>query len=95
MTFVDKDGEEKHIKVPIGMSMLEAAHENDIELEGKFLDATIIISLHLTGSLFFIQRVTCPSRDLLKLQIFSIVLDYSRELSWNAIFSHNCKGSFC
>ncbi|XP_024025929.1 uncharacterized protein LOC21397621 isoform X2 [Morus notabilis] len=34
VTFVDKDGEEKHIKVPIGNSMLEAAHENDIELEG-------------------------------------------------------------
>ncbi|XP_059644040.1 uncharacterized protein LOC132285830 [Cornus florida] len=34
VTFVDKDGEEKHIKVPIGLSMLEAALENDIELEG-------------------------------------------------------------
>lgn len=34
VTFVDKDGEENNIKVPIGMSMLEAAHENDIELEG-------------------------------------------------------------
>ncbi|CAK9144646.1 unnamed protein product [Ilex paraguariensis] len=34
VTFVDKDGEEHHITVPIGMSMLEAAHENDIELEG-------------------------------------------------------------
>ncbi|KAE9602508.1 putative biotin synthase [Lupinus albus] len=34
VTFVDKDGEENHIKVPIGMSMLEAAHDNDIELEG-------------------------------------------------------------
>ncbi|XP_015878028.3 adrenodoxin-like protein 2, mitochondrial [Ziziphus jujuba] len=34
VTFVDKDGEEHHIKVPVGMSMLEAAHENDIELEG-------------------------------------------------------------
>ncbi|KAL3814830.1 hypothetical protein ACJIZ3_016098 [Penstemon smallii] len=34
VTFVDKDGEETHIKVPVGMSMLEAAHENDIELEG-------------------------------------------------------------
>ncbi|KAM3398431.1 adrenodoxin-like protein 2, mitochondrial isoform X2 [Capsicum galapagoense] len=33
-TFVDKDGEEKQIKVPVGMSLLEAAHENDIELEG-------------------------------------------------------------
>ncbi|RXH81717.1 hypothetical protein DVH24_035138 [Malus domestica] len=38
VTFVDKDGEEKHIKVPTGMSMLEAAHENDIELEGKDVD---------------------------------------------------------
>ncbi|KAJ7009905.1 hypothetical protein NC653_000576 [Populus alba x Populus x berolinensis] len=35
ITFVGKDGEEKDIKVPVGMSMLEAAHENDIELEGK------------------------------------------------------------
>ncbi|CAL9029287.1 unnamed protein product [Prunus brigantina] len=35
VTFVDKDGDEIHIKVPTGMSMLEAAHENDIDLEGK------------------------------------------------------------
>ncbi|KAL3649557.1 Adrenodoxin-like protein 2, mitochondrial [Castilleja foliolosa] len=34
VTFVDKDGEEMNIKVPLGMSMLEAAHENEIELEG-------------------------------------------------------------
>ncbi|CAN8246198.1 unnamed protein product [Cochlearia groenlandica] len=32
--FVDKDGEEIPVKVPIGMSVLEAAHENDIDLEG-------------------------------------------------------------
>ncbi|XP_071723315.1 uncharacterized protein [Rutidosis leptorrhynchoides] len=34
VTFVEKDGEEQQIKVPIGMSILEAAHYNDIELEG-------------------------------------------------------------
>ncbi|XP_039014508.1 2Fe-2S ferredoxin-like [Hibiscus syriacus] len=34
VTFVSKDGEDIPIRVPIGMSMLEAAHENDIELEG-------------------------------------------------------------
>ncbi|KAK0597645.1 hypothetical protein LWI29_027216 [Acer saccharum] len=34
VTFVDKYGEDQLIKVPIGMSLLEAAHENDIELEG-------------------------------------------------------------
>ncbi|KAF9624360.1 hypothetical protein IFM89_010386 [Coptis chinensis] len=37
VTFMDKDGEEKNIEVPVGMSMLEAAHENEIELEGKCL----------------------------------------------------------
>ncbi|KAJ7531785.1 hypothetical protein O6H91_14G058200 [Diphasiastrum complanatum] len=34
VTFVDKDGDEKIINAPIGISMLEAAHENDVELEG-------------------------------------------------------------
>ncbi|XP_066354619.1 uncharacterized protein [Miscanthus floridulus] len=34
VTFVYVDGSEKTICVPVGMSMLEAAHENDIELEG-------------------------------------------------------------
>ncbi|KAM2078516.1 hypothetical protein ACFX1R_026148 [Malus domestica] len=34
VTFVDKDEMAKHIKIPFGMSTLEAAHENDIELEG-------------------------------------------------------------
>ncbi|XP_041006930.1 adrenodoxin-like protein 2, mitochondrial isoform X2 [Juglans microcarpa x Juglans regia] len=36
VTFVDKEGEEKQIMVPLGMSMLEAALENDMELEGHF-----------------------------------------------------------
>ncbi|CAO2840314.1 unnamed protein product [Amaranthus hypochondriacus] len=34
VTFVETDGTEKQIKVPVGTSMLEAAHSNDIELEG-------------------------------------------------------------
>lgn len=41
VTFFDKDGEQE-IKVPVGMSMLEAAHENDIELEGCYTLCTQI-----------------------------------------------------
>ncbi|KAL2962339.1 hypothetical protein AAZX31_17G137500 [Glycine max] len=47
VTFIDKDGEEKHIKVPVGMSMLEAAHENDIELEGKSFDLYLSSLCHV------------------------------------------------
>lgn len=35
VTFIEKDGEEKVINVPIGMSMLEAALEHDIDIEGN------------------------------------------------------------
>ncbi|KAL2643710.1 hypothetical protein R1flu_011297 [Riccia fluitans] len=34
VTFVDKDGDETEVRVPVGMSILEAAHENGVELEG-------------------------------------------------------------
>lgn len=35
VTFVsEKDGSEKTVQVPIGQHLLEAAHRNDIELEG-------------------------------------------------------------
>lgn len=53
MSFVDKDGEEHHIRVPIGMSMLEAAHENDIELEGVYFDAFFIVSCTFLDLILF------------------------------------------
>ena len=35
VTFFDeKDGTEKEVQVPLGQSLLEAAHENEIDLEG-------------------------------------------------------------
>ena len=36
-TFYDeKDGSAKTVQVPIGQSLMEAAHANDIDLEGKY-----------------------------------------------------------
>ncbi|RZB56848.1 Adrenodoxin-like protein 2, mitochondrial [Glycine soja] len=46
------DGEEKHIKVPVGMSMLEAAHENDIELEAHWFSLIHLATLTI-GIIFF------------------------------------------
>jgi hypothetical protein len=38
VTFTDdKDGSTKTIKIPIGENLLEAAHKNDIDLEGTHL----------------------------------------------------------
>ena len=34
MTFIDKDGTRKDVDAPVGLSVLEIAHANDIDIEG-------------------------------------------------------------
>lgn len=78
MTFVDKEGEEKHIKVPIGMSMLEAAHENDIELEG---------SVFLPYLLHLINRASVEERKLtlyFNCSFTSFLLPFSEDRNWSS-----------
>ncbi|KAF6146709.1 hypothetical protein GIB67_008995 [Kingdonia uniflora] len=67
VTFIDKDGEEKQINVPLGMSRLEAAHEKNIEFEGKGVTHAIlfnslgIVLMTLFSILIFwsMRRLTC------------------------------------
>lgn len=58
MTFVDKDEMETHIKVPIGMSMLEAAHEHDIELEGSTLACQLMFCTSFLSLFYFLLSMT-------------------------------------
>lgn len=34
MTFIDQEGNRKEVDAPVGLSVLEIAHRNDIDLEG-------------------------------------------------------------
>ncbi len=34
MVFIERDGTRKEVEAPIGLSILEIAHRNDIDLEG-------------------------------------------------------------
>lgn len=53
MTFKDdKDGSEKSVRVPVGTSLLEAAHQSDIDLEGKHK-----VVLQLKGDLVLTFRI--------------------------------------
>ncbi|ONI15291.1 hypothetical protein PRUPE_3G035900 [Prunus persica] len=47
---------ETHIKVPIGMSMLEAAHEHDIELEGSTLACQLMFCTSFLSFFYFLLR---------------------------------------
>ncbi len=34
MTFIDKDGSRREVEAPLGLSVLEIAHRNNLDLEG-------------------------------------------------------------
>ena len=34
MTFIERDGTKKEVEAPLGLSVLEIAHKNDIDIEG-------------------------------------------------------------
>jgi 2Fe-2S ferredoxin len=34
MTFIQRDGSRKEVEAPIGLSVLEIAHRNDVDIEG-------------------------------------------------------------
>ncbi len=40
VTFLTKDGHEQTVRAPLGQSLLEVAHANDIELEGAHAAGT-------------------------------------------------------
>ncbi|KAK9734423.1 hypothetical protein RND81_04G138800 [Saponaria officinalis] len=64
VTFVEADGTEKHVEVPVGTSMLEAAHANDIELEGACEGSCACSTCHvIVMDMEYYNRLPDPSDE--------------------------------
>ncbi|XP_074306768.1 uncharacterized protein LOC141642011 isoform X2 [Silene latifolia] len=64
VTFVETDGSEKHVKVPVGTSILEAAHSNDIELEGACEGSCACSTCHvIVMDMEYYSRLPDPSDE--------------------------------
>jgi hypothetical protein len=72
VTFVNKDGSEKTIRVPVGMSMLEAAHENDIELEGTNITKMCTSILVWVLCLWFCSQFMLGDKNMSYMDLFYI-----------------------
>ena len=60
--FIDK-GEKKEFKVPVGTSVLEAAHNNDIDLEGACEGSLACSTCHVIVDKEFYSKLPNPSED--------------------------------
>ncbi len=60
--FVQK-GEKKEFQVPVGTSVLEAAHNNDIDLEGACEGSLACSTCHVVVDKEFYEKLESPSED--------------------------------
>lgn len=61
--FVDKEGVENVLEAPIGKSLLEVAHDNEIELEGVLTISNVKFSVVLVPAAISSAKLGWPSHS--------------------------------
>ena len=63
MTFVQRDGSHKQVDAPVGLSVLEIAHRNGIEMEGACEGALACSTCHVIVDKTWYKKLEEPSED--------------------------------
>lgn len=61
--FVLKNGEEKEVDAPMGLSVLEVAHRNNIDLEGACEGSLACSTCHVIVDQEFFDKIPSASED--------------------------------
>lgn len=63
MTFIDRDGTKHEVDAPVGLSVLEIAHRNQIDLEGACEGSLACSTCHVIVDQEDFERLAEPSED--------------------------------
>ncbi len=63
MTFIDPDGTRHEVEAPVGDTVLDIAHANDIDIEGACEGSLSCSTCHVVVKLEDYERLAEPSED--------------------------------
>ena len=63
VTFIEKDGTAREIEAPAGLSLLEIAHQNDIDVEGACEGSLACSTCHVIIDPSWYSRLAIPTED--------------------------------
>jgi 2Fe-2S ferredoxin len=63
MTFIEKDGNHKQVDAPVGLSVLEIAHRNGIDMEGACEGALACSTCHVIVDKKWFKKLDDPTED--------------------------------
>jgi 2Fe-2S ferredoxin len=63
MIFVEKNGQEREVDAPLGLSVLEIAHQNDIDIEGACEGSLACSTCHVIVDADWYKKLTRATED--------------------------------
>jgi 2Fe-2S ferredoxin len=63
MVFIDRDGNKKKVDAPVGLTILDIAHRNDIDIEGACEGSLACSTCHVIVDKEWYGRLDEPSED--------------------------------
>jgi len=63
MIFIERDGSRKEVEAPVGLSVLEIAHRNDVDIEGACEGSLACSTCHVIVDPQWYAKLAEPSED--------------------------------
>lgn len=63
VVFIERDGNHKEVEAPVGLSLLEIAHRNDVDIEGACEGSLACSTCHIIVDEKWFKRLQEPSED--------------------------------
>jgi 2Fe-2S ferredoxin len=92
LTFIDKDGSRKEVDAPVGLSVLEIAHANDIDIEGACEGSLACSTCHVIVAPEDYERLPEATDDEEDMLDLAFGLTATSRLGCQIIMSHELDG---
>jgi 2Fe-2S ferredoxin len=92
MTFINADGSRLAVDAPIGQSVLEIAHHNDIDLEGACEGALACSTCHVIVEEAYFNRLKEPTEDEDDMLDLAFALTHTSRLGCQIIMREELDG---
>ena len=63
MTFIERDGKHREVEAPLGLSVLEVAHENGVDIEGACEGSLACSTCHVIVDPAWFKKLAEPTED--------------------------------
>lgn len=63
LTFIERNGEQREVDAPVGLSVMEVAHKYDIDIEGACEGSLACSTCHVIVDPAWFGKLSTPSED--------------------------------